>query len=397
MACGTAYAYDDQLDLAIQNYVQARDLALKAKNPFLATSAIEMLAGMQIYHLGHLQVAEKYLQQVLDLGGTDDGGHQTFTGTAHILLAEINLENNNLDIAASYLAKGMELLQQGGIGYSLPFAHCADARLKIATGDNAGAVTALQLADQAAQAVPLMHIQIHNLACQVKLAIHLRDVDTASQWASGEIHATPDNLPVYLYEVQQIALARVYLAQGDWGKTTDILDHITHQAEAGGRMVQMIEICILKALAFEEQGQVPLAVEALKVALSAAAPAGFRRKFIEAGQSTRKLLQLAATKNIQPQFVNELLAAFNGITPQSEALIQSSTAAPNQKSLVDPLTERECEVLKLIAAGCTNQQIADELVVSLNTVKKHTTHIYGKLDVQNRTEAANYARELGLV
>jgi LuxR family maltose regulon positive regulatory protein len=65
--------------------------------------------------------------------------------------------------------------------------------------------------------------------------------------------------------------------------------------------------------------------------------------------------------------------------------------------LVDPLTERECEVLKLIAAGCTNQQIADELVVSLNTVKKHTTHIYGKLDVQNRTEAANYARELGLV
>jgi len=395
IALGTAYAYSDENEKAAQFYQQARDLALQGKNPFLATAAIEMLAGMQIYHQGQLYEAEKNLQQALALGKTEAGVYQAFTGTSHILLAEINLEWNDINTATDLIERGLSLLYQGGIRYSLPYSYCAKARLRFALADTEGAVDALREAKQATQSCPLLHVFIHNLACQVKLSLSIGDVETAAHWAfQSEI---PENLPSYLNEVRQITLARVYLAQNDLEKTLETLNNIYSQAESARRMAHIIKICLVKALALQAQGEAAAALEMLKIALSTAAPEGYERIFLEIGEPAQKLLEQAATQNIQPKYVSKLLVAFNGITSKSSELIQPSSHAQTRGNLVDPLTERECEVLKLIAAGYTNQQVADVLVITLNTVKKHTTHIYGKLEVKNRTQAIAGARKFKLI
>jgi len=388
-ALGTAYAYVDQMELGNQNFEQARDLALQAKNPFLATAAIEMLAGIQIYHQGHLHVAKRHLQQALDLGICDDGGYHPFTGTAHILLAEINLERNNLKDAASFLKKGVDLLHQSGIGYSLPHAHCANARLKHALGDSESAIEALQLADQTTQASPLMHILIHNLVCQVRGELIKGDVNTASLWAKGEKCQLPKNLPAYLHEVQQISLAKVCLAQGDTKEALKIIGQIYSQAETGDRMAHIIELSLLKALALHQLGKQEDALESFAKCLSLAEPEGYFRIFLEAGDVVLDLLQNTVARGICAQYANRLLAAFNDQRGEIESL------SP-QDELIELLTRRELEVLRLMCKGYSNHKIADAMIVSVNTVKKHTSNIYGKLGVRNRAQAMLRAREFGL-
>ncbi len=397
---GTAYAYLDEMEKAVQTYETARDLALKAKNPFLASAAIEMLAGIQIFHLGTLRSATKNLEQILALGKIPDGTHQPFTGTAHILLAALNLEWNKLDLAASYLETGVRLIEHSGIGYSQTYIYCTQARLQLARGEPDQAIESLREAEQATLGCSLMHTMIHNLACQVKFALYLGNIETASQRIAIESNTTrvlPANLPTYLREIQKITLARLYLAQDNLSESLNILDQIYPRAEAAGRKTHIIEILLLKTIVYQRQGKRAFAIESLKQSISYAAPEGHTRVFLESGKPVRELLELAAYQNFNPKFVSNLLAAFERQTTGPKPFIQTMVPPPGRIALVDPLSERECEVLKLIAAGYTNREIADELVVSLNTVKKHTTHIYGKMGVKNRTQAIAKAREKKLI
>jgi LuxR family maltose regulon positive regulatory protein len=351
---------------------------------------------MQIYHLGQLKTAQKQLEQALTWGKTIDGMHQAFTGTSHILMGAIFLEWNRLDEAAKHLNQGIELVQQSGIGYSLTFAHCMQARLLVAQNEMDGASEALRLANQAAEATPLTHILLHNLAYQIKLTLRLGDVESASRWIEKGADV-PGDLPPYLCEIQQISAAWVYLAQGDLEKAIITTDGILSQAEAAGRNAHVIESYLIQVRIFQEKKKTAQSIEVLKKAISFSASEGYIRIFVEGGKPVWELLRLIADQNFNRQYVNQLLAAFNEKATKSKVMGTTNLNQSLQNVLVEPLTDRECEVLKLIAAGYTNQQIADALVVSLNTVKKHTTHIYGKLGVQNRTEASNRARELGLV
>jgi len=200
-----------------------------------------------------------------------------------------------------------------------------------------------------------------------------------------------------LHEVLQISIARVYLAQDDPDKTLETLDRIHPGAEASGRMAHLIEIYLLKALAYQERGEPEKAIDSLKNSISLAAPQGYQRIFLEAGKPAWQLLGSPPLQDFNPPFVSRLLAAFAEPGIQSKPAVTSAIQPPTINPLVEPLSERECEVLKLIAAGYTNRQIANELVVSLDTVKKHTTHIYGKMGVKNRTQAIAMAREIKLI
>jgi LuxR family maltose regulon positive regulatory protein len=400
IALGTAWAYSDEMEKAGTAYKTARVLAHKAGNPFLATAAIEMLTGMQIFHLGQLMDAAQNLEQVIELGRTGDGTLLAFTGTAHVLLAAINLEWNNLNAAERYLDKGVELIEQGGIGYSLPHTYCTKARLDFAQRKPDQAAEALRLANQAVQNAPLMHLLIHNLSCQVRLALNLGDIKAASDWINPDSpirRNLPKKLPAYLNEVLQISAARVDLAQGEMETTLETLDNIYSGAEAAGRMAHLIEIYLLKTLAYLGQSEPTSAIDCLKNAVSVAAPQGYQRVFLEAGNPVRQLLKSSSILDFKPRFIGELLAAFDEFDRESKQLGVPAIQPAIINSLVEPLSERECEVLRLVAAGYTNQQIANELVVSLNTVKKHTTHIYGKMGVKNRTQAIAMARELKLI
>jgi LuxR family maltose regulon positive regulatory protein len=396
IALGTAYAYSDEIQQATQNYQKARDIALKAGNPFLGAAAIEMLAGMQIYHQGGLRGAAQNLEQILELGRTKDGSYQPFTGTAHTLLAEVNIEWNNLDAAARLLETGVGLIQKGGIQYSLTHTNCTKARLKIALGEMESALEALRDAETASKSSPLMHILIHNYACQVKFALGMGDIETASRWAKADStvmkYEIPKNLPNYLCEVQKIALAHVFLAQGEMEKALETLNDIYIQAETAGRMRHIVEICLLKAIALKELGRSEDAFAAFENCIALAEPEGYVRLFLEAGETIVDLLKMVRGRH--EEYVSELLASFDG---QKVKVESDAVHRPGGEELVESLTEREMEVLRLMCEGYSNQDIADEIIVSVNTVKKHTSNIYGKLGVRNRAQAVLRAHEIELI
>jgi LuxR family maltose regulon positive regulatory protein len=396
VALGTAYAYQDRAEKAAQVWRQARDLALAAGNPFLATVAIELLAGTQIYHQGRLRAGAQTLQQVLELGTTPDGKQLPFAATSHALLAEVHLEWNDLEVAASYLEKGIELLRQGVIGYGLIHTFCAQARLARAQGDAEGAVRALQTAEQALERQPMWHMILHLASYEVRLKLWLGDVETAARWAEGDPallkYEIPEPLPVYLREVQQISLARVHLAQGETDRALATLEGLERQAQAAGRRAQAIEIGLLKALAWQAQGDSAAALESFQQSLSWAEPEGYVRLFLEAGPDMIPLLRRAAAQEIESGYAVRLLAAFGVVEEASVSPAQLFGPQP----LPEPLTSREVEVLYLICDGLSNREIAGRLTVTLNTVKKHNSHIYGKLGVISRTQAIIRARELGL-
>jgi LuxR family maltose regulon positive regulatory protein len=153
-------------------------------------------------------------------------------------------------------------------------------------------------------------------------------------------------------------------------------------------MGSVIEILVLQALAFHILGDLDQALSALHRALSLAEPEGYVRTFIDEGQVMAGLLRQAMTQGIAPGYVGKLLAA-SGDSPLPPA--------PAAQPLAEPLSDRELEVLRLVAAGLSNREIAAELVIAVSTVKSHINHIYGKLDVKSRTQAVARGRLLGLL
>ena len=173
-----------------------------------------------------------------------------------------------------------------------------------------------------------------------------------------------------------------------------LLERLFAAAKAGGQTTRLIEILLLQAMTFHARGDTTRALGKLEHAFKLAEPEGFVRIFVDEGPPMAHLLYKALTRGIAPEYVRRLLAAFPVAEPEQAdpSKTQASTSA-----LVEPLSARELEVLQLIAVGLTNQQIADELVISVGTAKWYTGQIYGKLAVSNRTQAVAKARELKLL
>jgi LuxR family maltose regulon positive regulatory protein len=246
---------------------------------------------------------------------------------------------------------------------------------------------------------------IHQAARQVRLRLALDDVETALQWAKGDPRTfkrdITDSLPTYLREVQQVSLARVYLAQDEYDRVLAIFDRMRAQAQAAGRKAHVIELCLIKALALQAQGHTDAAIEALEQSLSLAAPEGYVRLFLEEGEPLATLLRQVAARGNAPDYANRLLEAFDVLEPRrARPTLPHPTRRPSSAesvTLVEPLTRRELHVLQLIHEGYSNQEIAEELVLALNTIKRHTSNIYSKLGVNSRTQALAQARQLGLL
>jgi len=253
------------------------------------------------------------------------------------------------------------------------------------------------------QAIPLWHLIIHRASCQVRLRLWLGDVGTASLWANGNAAAIqgtlPQTLPIYLHELQQISRARVYLARGETEHTLVILQGLDAQAQAAGRMAQVIETCLVRALALQAQGSPAAALESLEKSLALAEPAGYVRLFLEGGPPVAALLSELVRFGTSSRYALSLLQAFGDPAGDQESVpgVGTLAAVSGQASLPQPLTSRELEVLDLIGQGYSNQQISDRLVVTLHTVKKHSSNIYGKLGVKGRIQAIVRARDLGLL
>jgi LuxR family maltose regulon positive regulatory protein len=237
---------------------------------------------------------------------------------------------------------------------------------------------------------------------RVALWLAVGDVDAASRWAACCNGGS---------EREQIALARLSLAQGRAAEALSLLEGQRVLAEAGGRNGRLIEILGLMALALEARGRPGEADAALSRALSLGRPEGYVRPFLDLGQPLCELLERSAARDaaadsggapmarIAGDYARDLLDAFQREREaqqgrQAEAAPLATTQA---EALVDPLTERELEVLQLLGEGLSNKEIAARLVVAPSTVKQHLKNIYGKLDVHSRTQAVARGQELALL
>ncbi len=191
-----------------------------------------------------------------------------------------------------------------------------------------------------------------------------------------------------------ISQARVHLAQGNAAAALAILEPLRQQMEAKRWQDERLKVIVLQALALHAQGEKAKAGQLLGEALTLAEPAGFIRLFVDEGTPMAQLLSEVAAHGVMPAYTGKLLAAF----PNFAAMPTTQATIQNQKSaMIEPLSQRELEVLQLIAQGLSNQEICEKLFLALSTVKGHNRLIFGKLQVERRTEAVARARELGLV
>jgi LuxR family maltose regulon positive regulatory protein len=171
-----------------------------------------------------------------------------------------------------------------------------------------------------------------------------------------------------------------------------LLNRLELAAENAGRIGTVIEIRILQALAYQAQDNLALALVALEHALKLAEPEGYVRIFVDEGMPIAQLLSKVSARGMMPNYVGKLLAVF-GTEERMGSRLDISSALP----LIEPLSQRELEVLQLIAQGLSNHEISERLFLALSTVKGHNQKIFEKLQVQRRTEAIVRARELGLL
>jgi LuxR family maltose regulon positive regulatory protein len=235
-----------------------------------------------------------------------------------------------------------------------------------------------------------------------RLALAGGDLPAASAWAEAEqFRRAAYGSDGPLHEFEDLTLARVFLAQGEYAAAAELLAPLLAAAQENGRGRAVIEALILLALAHEGQGQTAAAAAALRRALLPAAAEGFMRLFLDEGPALAALLPRA--RAAAPAFADDLLAAYDtagALAPGSPAISSAArNLAPDSAppTLTDPLSEREQEVLALLVAGLSNDDIAAELFITTGTAKWHVHNIYQKLDVGSRAQAIARAHEWRLI
>jgi len=305
---------------------------------------------------------------------------------------------NDLEAATRYLVEGIDLTRRWGeIGAMDGYLSLAQVRQ--AQGDADGAQEAIRRARELALQTDTTELDdILVAAHQAQLWVAQSDLDAAWRWleergltVSIALAELEERLGDDFFRsrrrrtIEYVTLARVLLAQGRLDEALSVLELLLAIAERWGLHERVIRFQILRALAFQAQGDIAQAMTALEHALTLAAPSGYVRIFLDEGEPMAQLLYRAVERGIAPEHAGRLLAAFPALEAKPHA------------EMVEPLSERELDVLRLIAEGLSNQEIARRLHLSLSTVKWHTGNIYGKLGVKNRTQAVAKARSLGIL
>ena len=361
---------------ARQALTEAISISQTAKDIFTTILATLGLGNVQEAENQLHQAADSY-QRVLQLAGDQP---LQIIHEAHLGLARVLYEWNDLDGAEQHGQQGLHLARQYDNRIIDRYIICEVflARLKLAQGNVAGAADILARASQSVHQRNFVYRIPEVAAEQVLTLLHQGNLEAAAHLA--QIH----NLP--------LSQARVYLAQGDPSAALAVLDLFRQQVEAKNWQDERLKVMVLQALAYHAHGEKDKAVQLLRDALALAESGGFVRLFIDEGAPMQQLLSEAVTHGIMPSYISKLLTAFEADEQKSEG-----KSLPQAQPLYEPLSQRELEVLQLIAQGLSNREISERLFLALDTVKGHNRKIFAKLHVQRRTEAVARARELGLL
>lgn len=370
------------LDVAQQTHANGVASLRKAGDVALATSAAYDAADLAKAR-GRLSEAGRIYRRALQL--TLEHGDPALPGIAdlHLGLSELHCERNELESAARDLRQSEQPGKHADLRET-PYRRCiAFARLRLAQRDPHGAIDLLEEADRLHVSGVVPDVRPVD-AQKARVWIALGRMSEALDWVRQQGLSADDDL-TYMREFAHITLARVLLAQGDGRsvRTSDaLLQRLLGAAEQRERTGSVIEILVLQALVRRLLGDVPSALVTLERALLLAESEGYVRIFVDEGAAMRDLLGHAVAQGISGAYARGLLAACEHGSPQPAVAAPAIVAG-----LAEPLTAREIEILRLVAAGMRNLEIADQLVISLATVKRHIANAYGKLGVTHRTEA----------
>jgi LuxR family maltose regulon positive regulatory protein len=341
---------------------------------------------------GRLHEAASTYEQALQLVASQGGPMPVGTADLYRGISELACERGHLGAAVQHLLTARKIGEQAVLTGWPHRRRLAEARLKQAQGDWVGALERLDEAEHLYVRSPLPDVR-PIAAWKTRIWLAQGRLTEALGWARERGLSMDDTLS-YLREFEHLTLARIYIAlyrnapeNGSPGEIMILLDRLLQAAEAGDRIGSVIEILMLQALAYQAQNDLPRALESLEHALTLAEPEGYVRLFVDEGQSIMLLLREAARRGIVPNYASQLQMTFE----------QTGDRMPAARPLVEPLSERELDVLRLLGTELSGPEIAQELNVSLNTLRTHTQNIYTKLGVNNRRAAIRRAEELRLL
>jgi LuxR family maltose regulon positive regulatory protein len=334
-----------------------------------------------------MRTYEQALQRVPEQGGPVLRG----TADMYVGMSGIHRERNDLHAAAQQLLRSQELGEHTGLPQNRYRWRVAMARIRQAEGDLDGALDLLNEAERLYVGDFFPNVRPVP-ALRARVWIAQGSLGEALGWAREQGLSVDDDLS-YLREFEHITLARVLMAryqderaERSAREAIRLLDRLLRAAEEGERAGSVIEILVLRALAYQRHGDIPAALSCLGRAVTLAEPEGYVRVFVDEGPPMASLLRVAAKQQAAGKYVRQLLAAAT----------ETEQNGPVKQALIEPLSERELDVLRLLGTELDGPAIARELMVSLNTVRTHTKHIYAKLAVTNRRAAVRRAAELDL-
>jgi LuxR family maltose regulon positive regulatory protein len=429
MALGDAATARGDMPAAAMAYAEATRAARTADHLFLRL-VVRLKSADTARMRGQLDQVLGLCRELVDLAESRGLATSARVGAVFTLWGDVLCERNDLDAAERRVRQGLALTAPDHHVVTRAWALLFWARICLARRDWDGMAAALDDLEQVvAQSEMPVWVTSRAAAWQARLALarHAGETGTATAVAilaargldAGWVDATPEL--DYLREEEYLVLARVLMAQGEIDRALTLLARLRDATAAGDRRDHLLECWILTAVARGTAtgalsdgagAPAPPVVAALEAALNLAAPAGYVRRFVDAGPAMARLLYAAVDRDQLSEpaaaYAGRLLAAFPltpeaadvltpaGVTGADREAVRADAERANL-ALVEPLSPRELEVLQVLATGATNREIAQELVIALNTVKKHVSNILGKLDVANRREAVHRARALGLL
>ncbi len=397
---GLASWTSGDLEAAHRSYAEGMAHLQRAGYIADAIGGTIVLADIQITQ-GRLRDAMRTCERALQLA--IEQGTPALRGTAdmYVGMSEIHCERNELQVATQHLLRSKEQGEHTGFPQYPYRWRVAMARIRVTEGDLDGALELLHEAERLY--VSDFHPNVRPVTVlKTRVWVAQGRLTEAVGWAREQGLSIQDDLS-YLREFEHITLARVLLARCQSDRAdhsllaaVGFLERLLEAAEAGGRTESVIEILVLQALAYQMQDDISAALTSLARALTLADPEGYVRIFVDEGPSMAHLLGEAAIRKIMPTYTAKLLAAFDREQPRNSGK-SPLPASPASQPLIEPLSERELEVLRLLGTDLSGPEIARQLMVSPNTMNTHTKNIYSKLAVNSRRAAVRRAEELDLL
>ena len=370
---------------AVSGLEEAGDLAEKLNNIHIVALALGHLGQIQ-FALGRLRESEGTFRRAVEIAAREGDTISAFFGISYVGLGTLAYERNDLDAARQALERGVKLGRLWNSWEAQLPGYICQIRLALAQGDLEEARLALSGLNELAKNVPAVVSPLAE-AWQAQIWLAEGQISRAAAWARAAAENLPGPATQVLVE-RALAVARVWLDQNKAARAVEILSAQSAAAEEAGQCSAWLRLDALRAVALDGSGQRDEALAVLSRVLVQVAEEGYTRTILDEGQAMARLLSAALEKGDNRALVGRLLAAFPRPSGPEETV---------PTGLAEMLTPRELEILRLLATDASNADIAGRCYITVNTLKKHTSSIYGKLGTSTRLQAVQRARQLKLI